>query len=201
MVAQLSFYSAEAAHPRVADLAGLLCGHGHTVVFAKATARLSMVVAASWRAKALVKACADRGVAAQVWPGEDGEPPQLRTAFRADLAPLAAQWTRGRAKVVPDCFVPDGAALRMWVLAAGRWVEGSYLLALDAEAPETHEPLLDALARTGIPAAKHVGKDDGPGLRVSGRRRLARLLELVGPPACAGCAEYWPAVSRMRVVS
>ncbi|SDD82267.1 hypothetical protein SAMN05216174_11926 [Actinokineospora iranica] len=197
----MSFFSAEATTPRVADLAGLLCGHGRTIVFAKATARLSLAVDASWRANALVRACAERGVAAEVKVCEEVGRPLLRTAFRSDLAPLAAAWTTGSAKSVPRGFGLDGAILRMWVLAAGRWAEGSYLLPLDPEAPDTHEPLVAALTQCGLPAVMHSMGDEGPALRVTGRRRLGRLLELVGPPADQGCADQWPAVSRMRVVS
>ncbi|GLZ40312.1 hypothetical protein Acsp05_39360 [Actinokineospora sp. NBRC 105648] len=194
----MSFFSAEACHPRVADLAGLLCGPGQAVVFAKATARLTLPLTASWRANALVKACAERGVGTGL-DTVDGL--LLRTAFRVDLAPLAAQWTRGAAKAVPRDFTPDGAVLRMWVLAAGHWADGAYLLPLDPAAPQTHQPLLDSLAQCGLPATMSATAEAGPALRITGRRRLARLLELVGRPAGTGCADQWPAVSRMRVVS
>ncbi len=197
----MSFFSAEASRPRVADLAGLLCGSGRTTVFARATARLSLVVDDPLRANTLVRACAERGVAAEVRVCDEAGGPLLRTAFRADLAPLAAEWGAGPAKSVPPGFAPDGAALRMWVLAAGRWTEGAYLLPLDPDAPDTHEPLVSALARAGLPAAMRSSAAGGPALRVTGRRCLARLLELVGPPAGPGCADQWPAVSRMRVVS
>ncbi|GAA2988076.1 hypothetical protein LV75_003225 [Actinokineospora diospyrosa] len=195
----MSFFSAEACHPRVADLAGLLCGPGRTVTFAKATARLMVPVDAPWRLKALVRACAERGVGAEADTDEQGGL-RLRTAFRVDLAPLAADWGR-HDKAVPAGFVPDGAALRMWVAAAGRWADGSYLLPLDPAAPGTHEPLAAALAQCGLPATTYQSGDEGPALRLVGRRRLGRLRELVGPPAGAGCADQWPAVSRMRAVS
>ncbi|WP_436493322.1 hypothetical protein [Actinokineospora sp. HUAS TT18] len=196
MAQQMSFFSAEATQPRVADLAGLLCGPGQAVVFAKATARLMVPVDDAWRARALVAACADRGVRAQVRVEEDVK--TLCTAFRADLGPLAAAWSCGTHKTVPGGFTPDGATLRMWVLAAGRWVDSGYLLPLDPSAPQTHEPLLDALARCGLPATMQA---DGLGVKIIGRRRLGRLSELVGPPVDAGCGDHWPAVSRMRVVS
>lgn len=196
----MSFFSAEANPPGLADLAGLLCGPGQTALFAKGTARLSLVLEDSWRAKALVGACAERGVTAEVRTCETTGRPLLTTAFRADLAPLAARWTRDGAKVVPEGFTPDGAALRMWVLAAGHRLDNGYLLALDPDAPHTHLPLVSALARCGLPVAEHAG-ERGPGLRVTGRRRLARLVELVGPPAGPGCADQWPAAARMRVVS
>ncbi|MCG8919856.1 hypothetical protein L6E12_29210 [Actinokineospora sp. PR83] len=202
MAQQMSIFSAEVSHPGVGDLAGLLCGPGRTAVFARATARLLLPVDDQWRANALVKACAERGVAAEVRTCEESGGPRLSTAFRRDLAPLASAWTDpAGGKAVPDCFLPDGAALRMWVLAAGRWTEGGYLLPLDPAAPHTHAPLAEALLRCGLPATAPTAKGEVPGLRVVGRRRLARLLELVGPPAGPGCADQWPAVSRMRAVS
>ncbi|CRK61086.1 hypothetical protein [Alloactinosynnema sp. L-07] len=201
MALQMSFFSAEATRPRVADLAGLLCGPGQTAVFAKATARLMVPVEDAWRARALVAACAERGVRAQIRVEDDAR--TLCTAFRADLGPLAAAWSSGvqsggTHKTVPGGFTPDGATLRMWVLAAGRWVDSGYLLPLDPAAPQTHEPLLDALGRCGLPATMLAG---GSGVKIIGRRRLGRLSELVGPPVDAGCGDHWPAVSRMRVVS
>ncbi|PPK65777.1 hypothetical protein CLV40_11237 [Actinokineospora auranticolor] len=197
----MSFFSAEACRPRVADLAGLLCGPGRTVVFAGTTARLLLPVGAHWRANALVRACAERGVTAEVTACDQTGAPTMRTAFRADLAPLAGAWGTDLAKSVPVGFAPDGAVLRMWVLAVGRWQDGTYLLPLDGAAPGTHEPLRAALARAGLPAAMYTTGDGDPALRLVGRRRLARLRELVGPPAGPGCADQWPDVSRMRVVS
>ncbi|GLW95526.1 hypothetical protein [Actinokineospora globicatena] len=200
MAQQMSFFSAEARHPAVADLAGLLCGPGQAVLFARATARLVVPVDTPWRMKALVRACAERGIRAEVDTGDDGAR-CLRTAFRVDLAPLAAAWGGGAGKAVPAGFVPDGAALRMWVATVGHWSDAAYLLPLDPAAPGTHEPLLFALAQCGLPATMHQTDDGGPALRLIGRRRLGRLRELVGAPAATGCAEQWPAVSRMRAVS
>ncbi|WP_424183952.1 hypothetical protein ACOBQX_18575 [Actinokineospora sp. G85] len=102
---------------------------------------------------------------------------------------------------MPPAFLPDGAALRMWALSAGRWTDGGYLLPVDPEAPGTHAPLADALLRCGLPTTAPTAKAEVAGLRVVGRRRLARLLELVGPAPGPGCADHWPAVSRMRAVS
>lgn len=195
-MAQLSFFSAEATQPRVADLAGLLCGPGRTVVFAKATAKLTVPVDDVWRARALMAACAERGVRAQVRVEEQAT--IVCTAFRVDLAPLAAAWSDGDDKVVPGGFTPDGATLRMWVLAAGRWDNNGYVLPVDQAVPDSHEPLRESLARCGLPATMQA---DGSGLKIVGRRRLARLRELVGPLVDPGCGGQWPDVSRMRVVS
>ncbi|MFR9728937.1 hypothetical protein ACL03H_06860 [Saccharopolyspora sp. MS10] len=192
---QLSFFSAEARHPRVADLAGLLCGQGQAVGFGRGTAaRLSVVVADDWRARSLVRACAERGVDAELGRSEEGHP-LVRTAFRADLTGLAGQWLRGAVKSVPADFAPHGAALRLWALAAGRPVPGGYLLGLDPHAPGTHAPLAAALARAGLPARCGGARSGGPALRVVGKRRIERLAELVGPTPDGAIERTWPLVS------
>jgi hypothetical protein len=93
-------------------------------------------------------------------------------------------------KCVPEEWQLDGAALRMWALSAGRPDgRGGYLLDLDPQAPQTHLPLIAAATRAGLPPAR-IGS--GPALRISGTRRVARLVELVGPvPPGAAMAE-WP---------
>jgi hypothetical protein len=207
-VAQLSFYSAEANPPARADLAGLLCGPGQVVSFGGVTARLSVPLSQTWRGRALVGELADRGVEATLYTTGDGL--LLRTAFRRDLTALAAAWTdrstdrtadgstdRG-AKLVPAGTSLAGRALRLWVLAAGDWIDGSYLLGLDRDAPRTHEPLTRAVTACGLPASPCRPPGEGPGLRISGRRRLARLAELVGSPPSAAAESHWPAVSRVR---
>ena len=89
---QLSFFSAEARHPSVADLAGMLCGPGQAVGFGRGpAARLSVVVADEGRACSLVRACAERGVVAELASSEEGHP-LVRTAFRSDLTGLARDW-------------------------------------------------------------------------------------------------------------
>ncbi|GAA2791544.1 hypothetical protein [Saccharopolyspora taberi] len=192
---QLSFFSAEARHPRVADLAGLLCGPGQAVGFGRGTAaRLSVVVDEHWRARSLVRACADRGVEAELGSSDEGRP-LVRTAFRSDLTGLAGRWLRGAVKSVPADFAPDGCTLRLWALTAGRLEPGGYLLGLDPHAPETHEPLAAALARSGLPARFLGARAGGPALRVTGKRRIARLAELVGPVPDGAIERTWPLVS------
>ncbi|HEU5109558.1 MAG TPA: hypothetical protein VFT95_13525 [Micromonosporaceae bacterium] len=194
---QLSFYSAEANTPRVRDLAGLLCGSGQVESFGGTAARLSVVVDEPWRVAAITAACAERGVVAEPAGAEDGGL-LVRTPFRTDLAPLAVVWTGAAGKVVPAGLALDGALLRLWAMAAGRWVDSGYLLELDPRAPETHEPLAGDLARRGLAATMLGVRGGGPGLRVSGPRRCNRLAELVGPvPNAAGRAS-WPVVSRVR---
>ncbi|NYI81739.1 hypothetical protein HNR68_000369 [Saccharopolyspora hordei] len=192
---QLSFYSAEAREPAIADLAGMLCGPGQAVGFGRGTAaRLSVVVDAEWRARALVEACAERGVDAQLGRSDEGHP-LVRTAFRADLTGLAATWLRGAVKSVPPGYVPDGAALRIWALTAGSAEPGGYRLGLDPHAPGTHAPLAAALLGCGLPTKAVGPRAGGPALRVTGRRRLARLAELVGPTPDGAIERTWPLVS------
>ncbi|QGK68412.1 hypothetical protein GIY23_01530 [Allosaccharopolyspora coralli] len=192
---QLSFYSAEAQPPRIADLAGLLCAQGQAVGFGRGTAaRLSVVVGEHWRAVSLVEACAERGVDAEVARSEGGHP-LIRTAFRADLTALASSWLRGAVKAVPPTFAPHGNALRIWALASGHLEPGGYVLGLDPHAPDTHAPLLDALGRAGLPAKSLGVRGGGPALRVTGRRRIARLAELVGPVPNGAIERTWPWVS------
>ncbi|MFK0245231.1 hypothetical protein ACIQUM_11065 [Amycolatopsis azurea] len=186
----ISLFSAEASGPGLADLAGVLCGPGRMAGFGRTAARLSAVVDEPWRAGALARECRRRGVQAQVSAAECGRP-LVRTPFRVDLLPLEQRWTRGEEKVLPDGFRLDGAMLRMWALAAGAPQGNGYLLALDPEAPETYERLITALAQLGVPAKVQKGEDAL--LRVTGRRRLAHVLELIGD-APAGAEPAWPSL-------
>jgi len=199
--AQLSFYSADVRPPRRADLAGLLCGPGRLTCFATATARLSVRVAERWRADTLVAECAARGVRGESTRCEDvGRDDcgfEVRTPFRADLGPLADRWLVDGVKTVPADLEAHGPLLRLWVLAAGGWFGTAYQLGLDPAAPDTYDPLAAALAGAGL-ATTYRGPDEGgPGLRLTGRRRMARLAELIGgPPAAAG--DDWPGTSLVR---
>jgi hypothetical protein len=186
----ISLFSAEASGPGLADLAGVLCGPGRMAGFGRTAARLSAVVEEPWRARALARECRRRGAEAQVSAAECGRP-LVRTPFRVDLLPLEQLWHRGEGKVLPEGFRLDGAMLRMWALAGGSPQGNGYVLALDPEAPETHERLINALAQLGVPAK--VQRGDEASLRVTGRRRLAHILELIGD-APAGAEPAWPSL-------
>jgi hypothetical protein len=176
---QLSLFSAEARPPRAADLAGLLCGPGQIVRFGSGdTARLSVVLPDPARAPAVVAICAAVGIAADRATTEAGAT-AVRTAFRRDLVGLAQAWTTGAVKTVPAGMQLDGAVLRVWMVAAGRWDGRGVELLLDPHAPQTHLPLVAALTRAGVSPAR---SGRGTALRVTGARRLRRLAELVGPP-------------------
>src|SRR3954469_14206134 len=116
----MSFFSAEAMQPAVEDLSGLLCGQGRVAQFAHAAARLTAPVGESWRLRALREAFAERSVKTETATTDEGHT-LVRTAFRNDLIPLADAWTEHATKAVPKGLALDGAILRVWVTAYGRW--------------------------------------------------------------------------------
>ncbi|MCF6427325.1 hypothetical protein L2C96_34195 [Amycolatopsis tucumanensis] len=187
---QMSLFSAEASGPDIADLSGVLCGQGQITGFARTAARLTVEVDEVWRARVLVAEFARRGVAAELGRTEDGGP-VVRTAFRSDLIGLARAWLDDEGKSLPGRFRLTGAALRLWALAAGRPGVQGYLLAVDERAPGTHEPLAEAFRQLGVPAQLVGPKGGGPAVRVTGRRRLATLAELIGMPP-PGAEPVWP---------
>jgi hypothetical protein len=190
-VDQLSFFSAEASGPRLADLAGVLCGPGQVAAFGRTAARLSVAVGETWRAQALATEFARRGVHAEVFRDETGL--LVRTAFRVDLIHLARAWRAGAGKELPTGFRLTGGALRLWALASGQPNGNHYLLAVDEEASGTHAVLADACRQLGLPAQFVGPRAGGPAVRVTGRRRLATLEELIGAPPPAAVA-VWPQV-------
>lgn len=190
-MSQLSFFSAESVPPAVADLTGLLAGPGQ-VVLSGSGARLSVVVDALWRAEALAEMIADAGVSAEI-ARTDESTPLVRTAVDPQLRGIAAQWTRGAVKTVPPQWLPGPRELRAWTLAAGTPEADRYLLGLDPHAPDTHAPLASAMMRVGIAPTLIGTRGARPALRISGRRRLSRLVENVGePPEDDDALLLWP---------
>ncbi|MGH3821606.1 MAG: hypothetical protein ACRDRA_01985 [Pseudonocardiaceae bacterium] len=190
---QVSLFSAQASAAGLDDLAGLLCAQGQVHGFGRGTAaRVSIVVAEPWRALEIVRVCAERGLSAE-WGSTQEDRYGVRTALVVGLLPLASAWTRGAVKAVPNGWQPSGAALRLWVLAAGVPDDRGYLLRLDPRAPDTHPPLAAALATAGLAARLLDSRTTGPRLRVSGRRRMSRLAELVGEAPQGAPAGHWPA--------
>ncbi|RRQ27951.1 hypothetical protein DK926_11305 [Rhodococcus sp. Eu-32] len=190
---QLSFFSAESLPPSVTDLSGLLASTGH-VVLSGAGARISVVVDDEWRADAISDLIAECGLVAEIGRSEEDRP-LVRTASVAELSALASQWTKGAVKSMPPGWVPGARELRAWVLAAGRpEADGErYVLGLDPHAPDTHAPLAQALMRAGIAPTLIGTRGSMPGLRVTGRRRLSRLVENVGmPPRNDAARAGWP---------
>ncbi|MGV0626090.1 hypothetical protein [Mycolicibacter minnesotensis] len=195
-MSQLSFFSAESVPPSVTDLTGVLAGPGQIVV-AGTGARLSAVVDAHWRAVALAELISEAGLRPEVTRTEE-DTPLVRTAVDVRLRALAQAWTRGAVKTVPSQWLPGPRELRAWTLASGSAEDDRYLLGLDPHAPDTFAPLASALMRVGI-APTLIGSRGGrPGLRITGRRRLARLVENVGePPAGREALRQWPRVGTM----
>nr|WP_296764258.1 hypothetical protein [Rhodococcus sp. (in: high G+C Gram-positive bacteria)] len=190
---QLSFFSAESLPPSVTDLSGLLASTGQ-VVLSAAGARISVVVDQGWRAEAISDLIAECGLVADVGRSDEGRP-LVRTAAVPELSALASLWTKGAVKFMPPGWVPGSRELRAWVLAAGRpEAEGQrYVLGLDPHAPETHAPLAQALMRAGIAPTLIGTRGSAPALRITGRRRLLRLVENVGEaPENEDARTSWP---------
>jgi hypothetical protein len=192
-VAQLSFFSAESVPPALSDLTGLLATGGQ-VVLLDTGARLSVVVDQLWRAAALAEMISEAGLVPEI-SRTDEDNPLVRTSVDMRLVGMAQAWTRGAVKTVPTQWLPGPRELRAWTLAAGSPEADRYLLGLDPHAPDTHSPLASALMRVGIAPTLIGTRGARPALRISGRRRLSRLVENVGePPADAEAFSQWPRV-------
>ena len=117
-------------------------------------------------------------------PGAGDRPPALfevRTAYSSRLKALAQAWP-----AAADQLFLSGPRLRLWVAAAGRPTEGGYALGLD---PGDAQAADAALRRAGLAGAV---SDHGLEYVITGRRRLARLAELVGERPAAAPATLWP---------
>jgi hypothetical protein len=192
-VSQLSFFSAESVPPAVADLTGVLAAAGQ-VVMVGGGARLSVVVEELWRARALADMMTEAGLDAEITCTEEDNP-LVRTAVDVRLVGIANDWTRGAVKTVPPQWLPGPRELRAWTLAAGVPEVDRYLLGLDPHAPDTHSPLASALMRVGIAPTLIGTRGSRPALRISGRRRLSRLVENVGePPDDIEALSAWPRI-------
>ena len=199
-MSQLSFFTAESVPPAIADLSGVLAASGQIVMVSAPNksdaqgARLSVVVDQPWRALALAEMIREAGLVPEISHTEE-DTPLVRTAVDPLLCSIAAEWTRGAVKTVPPRWLPGPRELRAWTLAAGTPEADRYLLGLDPHAPDTHSPLASALMRVGI-APTLIGTRSGrPALRISGRRRLSRLVENVGePPDWSEALALWPRV-------
>ena len=200
-MSQLSFFSAESVPPAVSDLTGLLAAPGQVVVVG-GEVRLSVVVDQPWRAEALAEMISDAGLEPEI-TRTDENTPLVRTAINTrlaavvntQLAVIAANWTRGAVKTVPAGWLPGPRELRAWTLASGSPEPNSYLLGLDPHAPDTHAALASALMRIGIAPTLIGTRGNHPALRITGRRRLLRLVENVGePPGHTEAFLQWPRI-------
>ncbi|BCJ72126.1 hypothetical protein CS0771_16700 [Catellatospora sp. IY07-71] len=186
---QLAMFSAESARPSAYDLAGLLIGPGQ-VVRMGGTARVSVVVEAAWRVHALAAEFTARGLEtsweAAAIEGHFG----VRTAYTGMLAPLAEAWLRGAGKRPPAGFALDGARLRLWFAAAGSVDAEGDGAVLRLGANDEHCSAVALRAFTALACVAELGR--GPVLRISGRRRVARLHELIGARPSAAPLGAWP---------
>jgi hypothetical protein len=196
-VSQLSFFSAESVPPAVADLTGLLAAPGQALIVgggAQQAARLSVVVEHVWRAEALAEMIIEAGLQPEI-SHTDENTPLVRTSVDTRLVSIATQWTRGAVKTVPPQWLPGPRELRAWTLAAGTPEADRYLLGLDPHAPDTHSALASAMMRIGIAPTLIGTRGNRPALRISGRRRLSRLVENVGePPGDTDAFALWPRI-------
>jgi hypothetical protein len=194
-MSQLSFFSAESVPPAVTDLTGILAAPGQAVLMGgggQQAARLSVVVDRLWRAEALADMINEAGLTAEI-ARTDEDSPLVRTDVDERLTPIAAAWTRGAVKTVPPQWLPGPRELRAWTLAAGYPEADRYLLGLDPHAPDTHSALASAMMRIGIAPTLIGTRGSRPALRISGRRRLLRLVENVGePPGDTEAFSMWP---------
>ncbi len=120
---------------------------------------------------------------------QGGDPPEpagprfeVLTAYSRRLNGLAQAWPRAASQL----FL-SGPRLRLWVAAAGEPVPGGYALGLDPAKDVTE--IDAALTRAGL-----AGRSSGDGQRylIMGKKRVARLAELVGERPVAAPAELWP---------
>lgn len=192
---QLSFFSADVVPPVLDDLAGLLAAHGQITVGSHG-ARLSIVLTEEQRAHAVLAECRLRGVHAEVGAADEGHL-LVRTERTPTLNGMAAAWTRGAVKSVPDGLSMSAGFLRVWVLAAGHADDAGYLLGLDPHNLDLADDLIAACARAGL-AGSYIGvRGGGPGIRVVGHRRLSRLIDTVGTLPAGLPARCYPVEPRV----
>jgi hypothetical protein len=154
---------------------------------------VTIVVDHPWRASVLVAECARRGLVATCVATPDDHI-GVRTAYSALLTPLAEAWTDGHGKRAPRGLLLDGRMLRLWVEAEGRR-DGAlaYVLPVGHADEPAREPIGAALAAIGL-GAQLVSPRGGAGAsyRIVGKRRLARLVEMIGEPPKQAPFDIWP---------
>jgi hypothetical protein len=91
----------------------------------------------------------------------------------------------------------DGPVLRVWMVTAGHWDGRGVDLLLDPHAPQTHLALIAAATRAGISPAR---SGRGTALRITGARRIRRLMELLGPAPAGIAPDEWPEAGVPRSV-
>jgi hypothetical protein len=188
---QFSLFGAAATEPAIADLAGVVLAGGHWVR-SGTSARLSVVVDAVWRAKALRVEFDRRGVGAlddAVVPAAAGH--AVRTAFTPNLAPMADAWTRGAAHSPPADLTLTAGGLRLWAIAGGHRDGAGFVLRTRHPDDPVQRAAGAQLARLTMTAVALTPRGGGPGWRIASERRLRRLAELLGEPP-DGAIDDWP---------
>jgi len=182
---QPSLFGADASDPVPEDLAGLLAGPAELGRMG-GTARVELLVDAAWRVHVLVAEFAVRGLPAS-WAAT-GTGFQVTSAYTTRLARLARSWRDGP----PAGLHLGGQALRLWVAAAGAPSPDGYLLGLGSSDQAGWPAVGAALSAAGLAGALVVPGEAAPAYRITGRKRLARLAELVGDPPGAAPPGAWP---------
>lgn len=117
---------------------------------------------------------------------ESAEPPtvafEVRTAYSSRLLGLARAWPPAA-----DKLFLSGPRLRLWVAAAGAPRPSGYALGLDPDG-SLDKAAIAALTRLGLAGTVQAG----PAYVIAGRKRLARLAELVGERPAAAPERLWP---------
>ncbi|MFE0588625.1 hypothetical protein [Micromonospora echinospora] len=98
----------------------------------------------------------------------------------------------------PATFHLNGRRLRLWLAAAGVAEPSGFRLHLGPADEPCWERVGRALAAVGLPATFLDAGAEGPAYRISGRRRLARLAELVGDRPVAAPVTGWPSGPAQR---
>ncbi|MFI5494349.1 hypothetical protein [Actinoplanes sp. NPDC051859] len=107
---------------------------------------------------------------------------EVGTAYSSRLNGLARSWPPPDGRI----FL-DGSRLRLWVAAAGAPRAEGYALGLDPDRALA-DPVHDALTHVGLMGTIQAG----PAYVIAGRRRLARLAELIGERPVAAPERLWP---------
>lgn len=107
---------------------------------------------------------------------------EVRTAYSSRLDALARSWP-----AAADGLFLSGPRLRLWVAAAGTAGPGGFTLELTDEAEP--EMIAAALRRAGLDGSL---SDHRRHYRITRRRPLVRLAELVGERPASAPPEVWP---------
>jgi hypothetical protein len=191
VIRQPSLFGVEASAPEPADLAGLLIAGGD-IVLAGDAAQVSVVVGHPWRAAAIVAECGRRGLSATSVSTVTSYV-GVRTAYAPALVGLARSWTDEVGRRPPRELVLDARVVRLWAMAVGHRDGASYVLPVGHADQVFRDALGAALASLGLAAQLVSRRGTGePTFRIVGKRRMDRLVEMVGDAPRQAPADMWP---------